>query len=107
MFPALTPEQMARLAAHGARREFRAGDVLVEAGVHGVPFFAVERGRLDVVRVCDDREELIVTHGLGAFIGEANMLLGRPVLMRTRAAEDGQAVELSREQLLALVQNDI
>jgi len=106
MFPTLTPEQIARVAAHGARRAFRAGEVLVEAGRHGVPFFVVERGRLHVVRVCDDREELIVTHGPGAFTGEANMLLGRPALMRTRAAEDGEAVELSREQLLALVQND-
>jgi thioredoxin reductase (NADPH) len=106
MFPALTPAQIARVATHGARRAFLRGDVLVEPGMQTVPFFVIEQGHLDVLRLCDDREELIVTHGPGGFTGEANLLLGRPALMRIRAASDGQAVALPRDQMLALVQND-
>jgi thioredoxin reductase (NADPH) len=107
MFPALSEEQMARFAAHGGtRRRFRDGDVLVEPGHGSVPFFVLERGRLDVFRIAESGEQLIVSHGPGAFTGEANMLLGRPSLMRTRAVSDGEAIELTREQLLALVQND-
>jgi thioredoxin reductase (NADPH) len=106
MFPRLTPEQMSRVAAHGATRRFRAGDMLVEPGKVPVPFFVIQRGRLEVLRICADREDLIATHGPGAFTGEANMLLGRPALVSTRAAEDGEAIELTREQLLGVVQND-
>jgi hypothetical protein len=32
MFPALTPAQLARVAAHGKRRPIAAGEVLVEVG---------------------------------------------------------------------------
>src|SRR5262245_34536007 len=106
MFPALTPAQIARVAAHGVRRSFRAGEILVEPGTVAVPFFVLESGRLDILRVCDGDEQFVVSHGRGAFTGEANMLLGRPSLMRARAAADGEAVELTREQMLALVQND-
>jgi thioredoxin reductase (NADPH) len=106
MFPVLTPAQIARVAAHGSRRAFRRGDVLVEPGMQAVPFFVIEEGQLEVLRLCDGREELIVTHRAGGFTGEANLLLGRPALMRIRAASDGQAIALAREQMLALVQND-
>ena len=107
MFPALTPEQIARVAAHGTSRRFDEGDVLVAPGAPHVPFFVVQRGRIDIRRVSGDGvAQLVVSHGPGAFTGEANMLLGRPSLTEMRAATPGEAVELTREQMLALVQND-
>ncbi|HVZ22102.1 MAG TPA: FAD-dependent oxidoreductase [Vicinamibacterales bacterium] len=107
MFPTLTPEQIARVAAHGRRRVLRAGDVLIRPGDQSAPVFVVERGRLDVVRVSGSGEEqLVVAHEAGSFTGEANMLLGRPALMRVQVAEPGGAIELSREQMLSVVQND-
>ena len=107
MFPALTAEQIARVAAHGTPRTFVDGDVLVDPGAQHVPFFVIKRGRVDIRRVSGDGvEQLVVSHGPGAFTGEANMLLGRPSLMQMRAATSGDAIELTREQMLALVQND-
>jgi thioredoxin reductase (NADPH) len=107
MFPRLTDEQIARVAAHGRPRELRQGDVLIHPGDEAVPVFVVKTGRLDVVRVSADGDEsVVVIHEPGSFTGEANILLGRPALMRVQVAAPGEAIELSREQMLSMVQND-
>lgn len=107
MFPTLTPAQIARIASHGRTRTLRQGEVLVRPGDDSVPIFVVRSGRLEVVRVSPCGEEtLVVVHHAGSFTGEANTLLGRPALMRVQVADAGEAVELTREQLLSLVQND-
>ena len=45
-------------------------------------------------------------HGPGEFTGEVNMLSGRRSLVRGRAVGAGEAIELSRDELLSLVQTD-
>jgi thioredoxin reductase (NADPH) len=106
MFPTLTPPQIARVAAHGSLRPVRRGEVLIDAGDRPV-FFIVRSGQIEIVRVSSDGDTLVVAHGPGAFTGEANMLLGRPAMMRAQVSEPGEVVELTREHLLALVQNDV
>jgi thioredoxin reductase (NADPH) len=49
---------------------------------------------------------VIVRHSPGGFSGEANLISGRPAVARLRVREAGEVVELSRDQLLALVQTD-
>jgi thioredoxin reductase (NADPH) len=106
MFPTLTPAQIKRVAVHGRSRSISAGEVLVEAGAHVVPFFVVTTGRVEGVRPSGSTETLVALHGPGQFTGEVNMLSGRPALVRSRAREPGEVIELDREQLLALVQTD-
>ena len=106
IFPTLTPEQIARVAAHGRVRPVRAGELLIEAGTLSVPFFVVTRGHVEVARPTTTGEEAVTTHGPGQFTGEVNLLSGRRSLARVRAAEDGEVVELAREALLSLVQTD-
>jgi thioredoxin reductase (NADPH) len=106
MFPTLTPAQVKRVAAHGRSRSISAGEVLVEAGAQVVPFFVVTAGRVEAIRPFGSTETLVATHGPGQFNGEVNMLSGRPTLVRSRASESGEVMELNREQLLALVQTD-
>jgi thioredoxin reductase (NADPH) len=106
MFPTLTPQQIARVAAHGSLRTIRKGDVLIDAGDAPV-FFIVKTGQIEIVRVSSDGETLVVVHGPGSFTGEANMLLGRPPMMRARVSEPGEVVEVTRDGLLALVQTEI
>jgi thioredoxin reductase (NADPH) len=107
MFPTLTPEQIERVASHGRVRALRAGDVLIQPGDRSAPVLVVKSGRLNVLRIAGDSDErLIVVHRRGSFTGEANMLEGRPALMRVQVADAGEAIELTREQLLSLVQND-
>ena len=106
IFPTLTPAQVQRIAVHGHLRPIKAGEVLFEAGEHLVPFFVVTAGRLEMVLPSGTSEKLITVYGPGQFTGEVNMLSGRPVLVRSRASEPGEVIELDREHLMALVQTD-
>jgi thioredoxin reductase (NADPH) len=106
IFPTLTPAQIQRIAAHGHVRSIQAGEVLLEPGERLVPFFVVTAGRLETVLPSGATEKLITVCGPGQFTGEVNMLSGRPVLVRSRAREAGEVIELDRERLIALVQTD-
>ncbi len=106
MFPALTPEQIERVAVHGVSRQVRAGEALCEAGDKNVPFFVVTKGRVEIVRPTGSTSTFIAHHGPGHFTGEVNMLSGRPTIVRALVTEPGEVIVLEREQLLSLVQTD-
>ena len=106
MFPILTPAQIERIAAHGKLRAVRSGEVLIEAGARVVPFFVITAGRVEVARPSGTSETLVAVHGPGQFTGEVNMLSGRPTLVRSRASEPGEVIEVERARLLMLVQTD-
>ena len=106
IFPTLTPTQVARIATHGLRRPTSRGEVLVEIGDKAVPFFVVVTGEVEAVRVSGAAETLIVRHQAGQFSGEANMISGRRAIARLRVSVPGDVIQLSREQLLALIQTD-
>ena len=106
MFPTLTAAQIERIASHGQVRRMQSGEVLIEAGQSVVPFFVITAGQVEAVLPSRTTETLITVHGPGQFTGEVNMLSGRPALVRSRASEAGEVIELDREQLLALVQTD-
>ena len=105
-FPTLTPAQSERIAAHGRVRPVVAGEVLVEAGQPVIPFFLVKAGRLEAVRPSGTGETRIAEQGPDQFTGEVTMLSGRRALVRIRVIEPGEVIELSRENLLTLVQTD-
>src|SRR5256886_11648797 len=44
IYPTLTPAQLARIAAHGRRRQVERGEVLVEAGEQTARLFVVAAG---------------------------------------------------------------
>lgn len=106
MFPTLTSAQIARISSHGRRRTTQAGEILIEAGSDNVPFYVLTAGRIEIVRPSDDNEELVAVHEPGEFTGEVQMLSGRRALVRARATEAGEVIELDREHLLTLVQTD-
>ncbi len=106
LFPTLTSAQMARVAARGRRRPIASGDVLVDVGDQNVPFFVVVSGEIQALRPSGATETLIVAHGPGQFSGEAIMITGRRAMGRLRASEAGEVIELTRQQLLALIQTD-
>ncbi len=103
LFPILTEAQIARIAARGRRRRISQGEVLVKTGDKVVPFFVVVSGALEVSNA---NGAFIVTHRPGNFSGEGSMISGRRSMATTRVAEPGEVIELTREQLLALVQTD-
>jgi thioredoxin reductase (NADPH) len=105
-FPTLTPDQIARIAAHGHVRPTRTGEVLFEAGDPVRSFFVVTAGQIEIIRPSYRTETLVVAHGPGQFTGEVTMLSGRRAMARARVSEAGEVIELDREHLLSLVQTD-
>src|ERR1700730_4869310 len=106
LFPILTADQIARVAAYGKKRQASAGEVLVEQGDYNLPFVVVLSGALEVVRNTDVGEELIVVYTAGNFLGDVNMLSTRRSLMRARMRDAGEIIELDRRSLQGMVQSD-
>ncbi len=106
MFPVLTAEQQARVLTHGRIRKVTSGEILVELNQQPTKVFIVVEGKLEALRVSDNREELFAICGPGMFTGELNLLSGRRALARIRAAEPSELIEIDREALLNLVQTD-
>ena len=105
IYPELTTAQLTRVAAHGRQRHVAAGEILVQAGEQAARLFVVMSGRIDVLRPSAG-EELVVTYGPGMFTGEVTLLSGRPGLAQIRAGTAGEVIEVSRNDLLSLIQTD-
>jgi thioredoxin reductase (NADPH) len=105
-FPKLTPEQVARVAAHGRKRRVERGEVLVGVGMPVPNFFVVSAGTIEVVQPAVNGETTVRVIPAGEFTGEVSMLSGRRSLVTLRVAEPGELIEVEREALLALVQVD-
>lgn len=106
MFPRLNAEQIARVAAHGPRRQTATGDLLFEQGSLRANFFLVVSGTIEVVREDAASQQLIVAHGPGEFLGEVNLLSGRRSFVSARVGQAGEVIELDREALQRLIETD-
>src|SRR5215470_3442377 len=106
MFPVLSSAQIARIASHGVIRPITRGEVLIEGGQTNVPFFVLKAGEIEVIRPSPLEEILIAVVGPAQFTGDISMILGRPAQMRLRVSEHGEVVQLTRDQMHALIQTD-
>jgi thioredoxin reductase (NADPH) len=106
LFPQLSPTHIARIAAHGRKRKVEPGEILIEQGARMISFYVVLSGEIEIVRPGGNTETVITTHSTGQFTGEVNMIAGRRALVRARVTKAGEVLELTREELLGLVQTD-
>ena len=106
LYPKLTANQILRVAAHGRRRPTTRGEILREVEDKSGRFFVVASGDIQALQVSGGTETIIVNLDPGDFSGEANLIAGRPAILRLRVGEPGEVIELRRDDLLALVQTD-
>ena len=106
LFPVLSSAQIARIASHGVIRPIARGEVLIEGGQTNVPFFVLKAGQIEVIRPSALDEMLVAIVGPTQFTGDISMILGRPAQMRLRVRESGEVVQLTRDQMQALIQAD-
>ena len=78
---------------------FQPGDV-------AVPFFVLLSGRMEIVQPALDGERMVARHYAGEFTGEMTMISGHRCLVIGRVTENGEFLELSNENLRALVAKD-
>jgi thioredoxin reductase (NADPH) len=106
ILPRLTEAQIGRLLAVGKRRPMQKGEVLFEQGSVNTNYFVVLSGVLEIVRPSFNHEDLVFTLGPGQFTGETNLLTGRRALVRARALEEGEVLEIQRDALRTVVLTD-
>jgi len=106
LFPILSDEQIERAASHGRVRQVRVGEVLASAGTPTASLFIVKTAKLEIIRPDDAGGQLVTSVGPGQFTGETSMLAGRPIMVNIRVSSAGEVLEIERQALLAIVQND-
>ncbi|HZY98604.1 MAG TPA: FAD-dependent oxidoreductase [Candidatus Baltobacteraceae bacterium] len=106
VFPSLTDAQIERVERYGRRRKVVAGEVLIEQGSPSIPFFVILEGEIEAVLPTDMEKRLVTIGGRGQFNGEVNTLSGRGAIFRIQVSKPGEFIELDRQQMMALVQND-
>ena len=86
MFPTLEPAEIDRLRRFGERRSYGAGERLVETGEVSPGMFVILAGEVAINQHnALGRDQHIVTHGPGSFMGELAQLSGRPSLVDAQA----------------------
>ncbi|MBV9763867.1 MAG: FAD-dependent oxidoreductase [Acidobacteriaceae bacterium] len=107
IFPALTPEQIKRVAYMGKTRRVDRGEILFEPGDTNIPFFVLLSGSMEIVQPDLRGERLIAIHDRrGEFTGEMTMISGQRSLVRGRVTQPGEFLELAPEALRAVVAKD-
>jgi thioredoxin reductase (NADPH) len=103
IFPTLTREQIARIAAFAHERDLADGEVLWNQGDRNNSLFVVVRGE---VAILSGKDHLVTAHQPGGFTGDVDLLSGRPVVVRGQARGATHVLELPSEKLRGLVQTD-
>jgi thioredoxin reductase (NADPH) len=104
MFPVLKPAEIERVRRFGKIRSYDAGEALAKVGEAGDGLKIILAGKVDVTQHRESgRQEPIVTHGPGAFMGELAQLAGRPALVDAHAMEPVDALIIPPDQLRALL----
>src|SRR5678815_3016724 len=106
MFPKLTATQIARLLPVGRRRRFAAGEVIYERGSAKRAFYVLLDGLEISTRPSSVGEERLAIHGAGEFTGEVDMISGRHSLVRARALDATELLEIDLADLRHIVQTD-
>jgi thioredoxin reductase (NADPH) len=103
-FPALTPEEIARMRRFAEVRNYKDGEKLFETGKPGPGMFVVLSGHVTITQ----RDGLghvtpIIDQGPGQFLAELGQLSGRVALVDGRAEGDVETLLIPPPQLRALL----
>lgn len=102
-FPKLSSEEIALLEPYGELRAYRAGEYLVRAGTFDYPFSVILRGRVRIVEETGDDAHTVTIHEPGEFIGDVDLLTGRPAFVSGVALEDGEVRQIPASELRAIL----
>lgn len=103
-FPALTPQEIARMRRFGEERHYKDGEKLFETGKPGPGMFVLLSGHVAITQ----RDGLghitpVIDQGPGQFLAEIGQLSGRVALVDTQAEGDVETLLIPPERLRALL----
>jgi len=100
MFPILDAAEIERLRRFGERCAFGAGERLVATGGVSPGMFVIVRGEVALRQHSVlGRDQLIITHGPGSFMGELGQLSGQPALVDADATKPVDALLIPSRKL--------
>ena len=105
IFPALTQEQIARIAVYGSVRSVKKGEILLNFGDQN-RFFIVKKGQIEALQLLGITENIFGVIHPNQFTGELNLLSGRPAFVMLRVRKSGEVIEINRENFLKIIQTD-
>ncbi|MGB9113604.1 MAG: FAD-dependent oxidoreductase [Acidimicrobiales bacterium] len=99
--PTLDEAELEILEPLGTRRRVDAGEYLYREGDAAYDFFVVLSGLVEIT--VSGRDEPIITHGAGRFLGELSLLTGSRVFVSARMAEPGEVLVVPVEALRRVI----
>jgi thioredoxin reductase (NADPH) len=104
MFPTLSPRDIERLRRFGQPRSYPKGDRILRAGEVAPGLILILSGKVEVTQGRGiDREETIVVHDAGQFVGELAQLSARPSLVDAEVLEPVEALVIPSNRLRDLL----
>jgi thioredoxin reductase (NADPH) len=104
MFPVLNPQELARLRHFGEECSYDAGDFVAKTGEVSAGFQLILSGEVAIrQRDALNREQLIITHGAGNFMGELAQLSGKPSLVDATALTPVETIVIRPQRLRDLL----
>ncbi len=105
LFATLNEEETAVLAGQVELRRFAPRQRIYKMGEPSGPAYVMVNGRVRVTTVDEDQQEVVVDEPAhGEFFGFASMLEGTPHQTNAIAIEETEALEVSRDDIEALLQ---
>lgn len=107
IFPRLTQEMAARIAAYGAEEDLPQGTLVFERGQRGVDFFFVLDGNIQIFDTDEHgRPNVFTTHGVRQFTGEMDLFNDRRILVSGRTGVDSRVVRVKRPDFRRLISTE-
>ena len=106
LFAAVHGEGLRRLADAAHQRVLHGGEWVFKEGETGEELFFVRSGRVEIVQVVDDGENILEEVGPGEHFGEVALIDDLPRAYSARAVEDSQLLSIGRSRMREAVHDD-
>jgi small-conductance mechanosensitive channel len=106
IFAPLTEVEISHLAASSTSHVFAPGEAIIRAGEEGSSMFVVHNGRVRVQINDNGRPRTINTLGEGDFFGEMALFTGEPRTANVVAAEETEVLEIGKQAMKQLFDNN-
>ena len=102
-FPTLTGEQIEHVANVGVLTVFADGEPLIVAGQKNYPFCAILAGEVIITESSAGEPRVVTTHHPGSFVGDIDLLTGRPAVISAIAKGRVEAYVVAADSLRQLL----
>lgn len=102
-FPVFSDEQIELIRKCAVCAQYRAGDLLVNAGDTDFKFYVIGKGEVEILDNSGDEPRQIAVHGRGEFTGDIDMLTGRPAIFTARCMTDCEVLEMGAAEFRSML----